>query len=99
MVGHGSWKELLVPLDSVDRWVGGTIVHRSKLLSAVHPGSADRKLAVSAVSLPLASRYLERVWGWKELIRFCFIVIIGSNVIAFGFSWLSYIILGTEDSL
>jgi len=60
---------------------------------------ADMQLAISAVSLPLACRYLERVWGWKELIRFCFIVIIGSNVIAFGFSWLSYIILGTEESL
>jgi hypothetical protein len=63
------------------------------------PGNTDQQLVISAVSLPLASRYLERVWGWKELIRFCFIVIIGSNVIAFGFSWLSYIILGTEDSL
>jgi hypothetical protein len=61
--------------------------------------NTDQQLVISAVSLPLASRYLERVWGWKELIRFCFIVIIGSNVIAFGFSWLSYIILGTEDSL
>jgi hypothetical protein len=86
-------------MDTVDRWMGRVVCHWCRLFVSHGRKRADIQLAISAVSLPLACRYLERVWGWKELIRFCFIVIIGSNVIAFGFSWLSYIILGTEESL
>ncbi|KAL7424326.1 hypothetical protein Q5752_000008 [Cryptotrichosporon argae] len=53
----------------------------------------------SLLTLPLAARYLERAWGPRELLRFSAIVIVGSNVIAFGFSWLSYIMLGQEDAI
>ncbi|KAL0243419.1 hypothetical protein I308_105385 [Cryptococcus tetragattii IND107] len=54
---------------------------------------------VSAVALPLACRYLERVWGARELVRFCCVTIVGSNIIAFGFSWLVWFVLGSEDAL
>ncbi|WVQ80619.1 hypothetical protein IAT38_002724 [Cryptococcus sp. DSM 104549] len=56
-------------------------------------------LIVSAISLPLACRYLERVWGPRELVRFCVITIVGSNIIAFGFSWIVWFVIGSEDSL
>ena len=60
--------------------------------------SADPcQLVVSAVSLPLASRYLERIWGPRELVRFVLVTIVGSNVIAFGFGWLTYILLRDEN--
>ncbi|ODO01374.1 hypothetical protein I350_06193 [Cryptococcus amylolentus CBS 6273] len=52
---------------------------------------------ISAISLPLACRYLERVWGPRELIRFCILVIVGSNIIAFGFSWLMFFVTGKEE--
>ncbi|WVQ72928.1 hypothetical protein IAR50_002490 [Cryptococcus sp. DSM 104548] len=52
---------------------------------------------ISAIALPLACRYLERVWGPRELIRFCILVIVGSNIIAFGFSWLMYFVTGKEQ--
>nr|ODN86878.1 hypothetical protein L203_03651 [Cryptococcus depauperatus CBS 7841] len=54
---------------------------------------------ISSISLPLACRYLEKVWGPRELVRFCCITIVGSNVIAFGFSWMVYLLLGSEDAL
>ncbi|KAK4685050.1 hypothetical protein P7C73_g5105, partial [Tremellales sp. Uapishka_1] len=54
---------------------------------------------VSVVSLPLAARYLERIWGPRELIRFSIIVIVGSNIIAFGFSWLTWFVLGQDEAL
>ena len=54
---------------------------------------------ISAISLPLACRYLERIWGPTELVRFCIITIIGSNIIVFGFSWLMFILLGQEEAL
>ncbi|WVW84452.1 hypothetical protein I302_106486 [Kwoniella bestiolae CBS 10118] len=56
-------------------------------------------LIISAISIPLACRYLERVWGIRELIKFSIITIVGSNVIAFGFSWLMWFVLGQEDAL
>ncbi|WRT67598.1 uncharacterized protein IL334_004570 [Kwoniella shivajii] len=56
-------------------------------------------LIVSAISIPLACRYLERVWGIKELIKFSIITIVGSNVIAFGFSWIVWFVLGQEEAL
>lgn len=54
---------------------------------------------VSAIALPLACRYLERVWGARELVRFCCVTIVGSNIIAFGFSWIVWFVLGSEDAL
>lgn len=55
------------------------------------------QLIVSATTLVLATKYLERIWGFKELIRFSLITVVVSNVIAFGFSWIAYTILGQED--
>ncbi|CAD6571152.1 MAG: hypothetical protein TREMPRED_000180 [Tremellales sp. Tagirdzhanova-0007] len=57
------------------------------------------EMGISLVSLPLACRYLERVWGARELFRFSMIVVVASNIIAFGFSWLMYLGLGQEDAL
>jgi hypothetical protein len=52
---------------------------------------------LSFISLPLASRYLERVWGTKELLRFCAVVLVASNIIGFGLSWLEFFVLGKAD--
>ncbi|KWU43266.1 DUF1751-domain-containing protein, partial [Rhodotorula sp. JG-1b] len=37
---------------------------------------------ISALTLPLAARYLERVWGAAELVKFVVAVVVASNVIA-----------------
>ncbi|TKA52396.1 hypothetical protein B0A53_05103 [Rhodotorula sp. CCFEE 5036] len=37
---------------------------------------------ISALTLPLAARYLERVWGAAELVKFVVAVVVVSNVIA-----------------
>ena len=70
-----------------------------RVVLAPGPSVANPQLVISAISLPLSCRYLERVWGWKELIRFCLIVIVASNVIAFGFSWIIYTAIGQEEAL
>lgn len=49
--------------------------------------------------MPLACRYLERLWGLPELLRFISLVIVGSNVIAFGFSWIVYILTRSEGAM
>ena len=45
-----------------------------------------------------ASRYLERVWGSTELLRFVGIVTVLSNIITFGFAWLVYLVIGSVEA-
>lgn len=52
---------------------------------------------ISFVTLPLCARYLERVWGARELVKFCVVVIVASNIIAVGLSWILWIVLGKAD--
>lgn len=54
---------------------------------------------MSLATVPLACRYLERLWGLPELLRFICLVIVGSNIIAFGFSWIVYIVTGSESAM
>ncbi|CAK9780699.1 DUF1751-domain-containing protein [Cutaneotrichosporon oleaginosum] len=53
----------------------------------------------SLITVPLACRYLERLWGIRELARFTCVVIVASNIIAFGFAWILYILLGSDAVL
>ncbi|KGB79954.3 hypothetical protein CNBG_5892 [Cryptococcus deuterogattii R265] len=69
------------------------------LLTAAFAELSVVNAVVSAIALPLACRYLERVWGARELVRFCCVTIVGSNIIAFGFSWIVWFVLGSEDAL
>lgn len=61
------------------------------------PQKLTLQFIVSLITLPLAARYLEKLWGPKELIRFCFIVIAASNAIGFGLSWIEWFVLGNEN--
>lgn len=52
---------------------------------------------ISAITLPLCARYLERIWGARELLKFCFVVIVASNIIGVGLSWILFFVLGKAD--
>ncbi|KAG7561833.1 hypothetical protein FFLO_02734 [Filobasidium floriforme] len=52
---------------------------------------------ISLISIPLLTRYLERVWGPKELLRFSAVVIVASNIIGFGLCWLEFFVLGGRE--
>lgn len=54
---------------------------------------------ISAISLPLAGRYLERIWGPVELAKFSLIVIVGSNIIAWFIALVVFVVLGSEVAL
>ena len=57
------------------------------------------QLVISLVTVGLGCRYLERLWGFRELLMFTAVVIVGSNVIAFGFAWLAYLIVGMKIAM
>lgn len=48
---------------------------------------AQPQLIVSLFTLALAGRYLERVWGSQELLRFTLVVVVVSNIIAVIVNW------------
>jgi membrane associated rhomboid family serine protease len=53
------------------------------------------------LSLPLAGRYLERVWGQAEFLKFVVVVLVASNAIAVLVNYIESIILpgGAETFL
>lgn len=90
----------MVPVDVLDRRMGRDKYHTgvSTPLRRNHadPGNL-LQFIISVIALPAAARYLERVWGPRELIRFSIIVIVASNIIAFGLSWIEFIVLGHPE--
>lgn len=54
---------------------------------------------ITAISLPLAGRYLERIWGPIELVRFSLIVIVASNIISWFIAIVLFVVLRSETAL
>ncbi|GAA6019968.1 hypothetical protein JCM11491_006724 [Sporobolomyces phaffii] len=52
---------------------------------------------VSLLTLPLSGRYLERVWGPTELVKFCLFTVVVSNVIMLVVSVVESIALGNKQ--
>ena len=50
-------------------------------------------LLVNLVFVPASLRYLERLWGSLELIKFIVVTIVASNIIGVGFNWIEYFVL------
>lgn len=69
------------------------------LLTAAFCETSFFEFIISIISLPLAGRYLERIWGPVEMIRFSFIVIIVSNVVAWFIAIALYVITRGEKMM
>ncbi|KAK0520127.1 hypothetical protein OC842_007203 [Tilletia horrida] len=54
------------------------------------------EFVISAISLPLAGAYLERIWGPVELVRFTVIIVVLSNVIAWALAVLVFVVFRVE---
>jgi len=79
-------------------------LHILEVRPFIHPLPAatltfSLKVLVTLSTVPLACRYLERLWGAQELLKFSAVVIVGSNIIAFGFAWLVYLVTGSEAAM
>ncbi|KAF7311074.1 Eukaryotic integral membrane protein [Mycena chlorophos] len=51
------------------------------------------ELVLSLATMPLALRYLERLWGAIEMLKFIVVSVGFSNIIAFGFNWIEFMVL------
>ncbi|KAJ4485837.1 eukaryotic integral membrane protein-domain-containing protein [Lentinula aciculospora] len=54
------------------------------------------ELAISLITIPPTLRYLERLWGSVETLKFIVATVCISNIIAFGFNWIEFI--GTSNA-
>ncbi|KAF7307091.1 Eukaryotic integral membrane protein [Mycena indigotica] len=51
------------------------------------------ELVLSLATMPLSLRYLERLWGSVEILKFIVVSVGFSNIIAFGFNWIEFVVL------
>ncbi|ESK98203.1 eukaryotic integral membrane protein [Moniliophthora roreri MCA 2997] len=54
---------------------------------------------VSLIVIPPSLRYLERLWGSVEILKFIAVTVGASNVIVFAFSWLEFLATSNADFL
>ncbi|PWZ02454.1 DUF1751-domain-containing protein [Testicularia cyperi] len=66
------------------------------LLTAAFCETSIFEFLVSVISLPLAARYLERQWGAVELLKFSTIILVISNIIAWGLQLLLFAVFRKE---
>lgn len=60
------------------------------------PSAVASQFLISLLTLPLAGRYLERVWGQSEFLKFVAVVVVVSNIIAVVVNWLEATVLGDQ---
>ena len=51
------------------------------------------QLIFTLLLIPASLRYMERLWGAAETLKFVVVTIGVSNIIAFGLNWLEYFVL------
>lgn len=49
------------------------------------------------IFVPASLKYLERLWGAVETIKFIVVTIVASNIIAFGLNWIEFMATGWSD--
>lgn len=55
------------------------------------------QLAVTLLFVPPSLRYLERLWGAAETLKFIAFTVTISNIIAFGLNWIEFIATRNAD--
>jgi len=55
------------------------------------------ELLITLIVIPASLRYLERLWGTIETIKFMVVSIVVSNIIAFAFNWIEFMATRNAD--
>lgn len=98
---HSRTKHIL-SLDIRDRWScwshssWGTRPTSDKLNSEILTQS--QQLIFTLIFVPVSIRYLERLWGAIEILKFIVIVNSIPNIISFALNWLEYLVFRNADT-
>lgn len=77
-----------------------TTVYEVCLYPSFQPNSlcnAILQFIFTLIAIPPCLRYLERLWGAIETIKFIVVTATISNIIAFGLNWIEFIVLKNAD--
>jgi len=69
---------------------GSSIFYPWTFFSSALVETSIIELVVTLIVIPASLRYLERLWGTIETIKFMVVSIVVSNVIAFAFNWIEF---------
>jgi len=72
---------------------GSSIFYPWTFLTSAFVETTVVELLFTLLVIPASLRYLERLWGAVELLKFIAVTITVSNIIAFGLNWIEYIVL------
>ncbi|RXW24039.1 hypothetical protein EST38_g1847 [Candolleomyces aberdarensis] len=73
--------------------IRGTSLRRTRILYLKY----YQQLLATLIFVPASLKYLERVWGSIELLKFIVVTIVVSNIIAFGLNWIEYFVIGKPE--
>ncbi|KAK2461557.1 hypothetical protein APHAL10511_006020 [Amanita phalloides] len=76
---------------------GSSLFHPWTLVTSAFFETSVMELIATLIFVPASLKYLERLWGSLELLKFILVSIGVSNVITFGFNWIEYFVLGKAE--
>ncbi|KAH8099341.1 eukaryotic integral membrane protein [Cristinia sonorae] len=72
---------------------GSSVFYPWTFLTSAFVETTILELAFTLLVIPASLRYLERLWGAIETLKFIVVSIVVSNIIAFGLNWLEFFVL------
>ncbi|KAF9814524.1 hypothetical protein IEO21_05075 [Rhodonia placenta] len=78
---------------------GSSIFYPWTFLTSVFVETTIIELIFSLLVIPASLRYLERLWGAVELLKFIAATVTISNIIAFGLNWIEFIVFRSPTFL
>ncbi|KAG6910535.1 hypothetical protein DXG01_009954 [Tephrocybe rancida] len=76
---------------------GTALFHPWTLVTSMFVETTVFEFVTSILFVPASLKYLERLWGSIETIKFIVVSIAASNIIAFGFNWIEFVATGNAD--
>jgi hypothetical protein len=76
---------------------GSSLFYPWTFFTSVFVETSIYELIFTLVMVPASLRYLERLWGGIETIKFIMVVVTFSNIIAFCLNWIEFAVLKNAD--
>ncbi|KAH9982840.1 eukaryotic integral membrane protein, partial [Lactifluus volemus] len=76
---------------------GSSLFYPWTLFTSVFVETTIYELIFTLATVPPCLRYLERLWGAVETIKFIVVTVTFANIIAFGLNWLEFALLRNAD--
>ncbi|KAF8078883.1 putative PDUPA2 [Lyophyllum atratum] len=75
---------------------GSALFYPWTLVTSMFVETTLLEFLASMIFVPASLKYLERLWGSIEVLKFIVVSVGASNVIAFAFNWIEYVVLRND---